>query len=266
MDDATGKRDTRFDFYGMGDDPVPEAKPTTVGGPLKHSPYKRRRGEKDSSTAALAAISEEADGKSIPGYELICNVWLGSTQYVVAQSHVDHEPVLVQSLSKAEVRNILKTSHNNVLKVVNTFFQTIGSRELHFVGWEIMQFSLLEVKAHHLLTDARLASVLGQVANGLDYLQELGLEHEELSCASALVNDAGEVKISRLENCQYKKSANNSAGFKKLAMDLVGFSRSGTSGNYALPSLPLTPSAVAFVEFIDKAPSSTSPKDVLMAE
>ncbi|KAM3563045.1 hypothetical protein ARSEF4850_002512 [Beauveria asiatica] len=64
-----------------------------------------------------------------------------------------------------------------------------------FVTFEFMPVSLAEVEGNPLLDDLQLASILGQVVDGLLYLKNNSLGHGQLTCSNILVDMHGNVKL-----------------------------------------------------------------------
>ncbi|KAH9905236.1 kinase-like domain-containing protein [Xylariomycetidae sp. FL2044] len=103
-----------------------------------------------------------------------------------------------------QVRMIHKLSHTHLIGVQDIF----GYRNSYYIAFEFMPLSLSELAGNPLIDEPRLASILGQVLDGLAYLESKGLEHGKLTCSNILINLAGEVKIWAFEGSRTISGAN----------------------------------------------------------
>lgn len=128
----------------------------------------------------------------------------GSNPYVVVAgpsataADSDSDTVLVQRLrginEQVQVQSIQRIQHPSFLAAQEIFY----CEEVFSVSFDFMPISLAELAGNPLLADIHLACILGQVLEGLVYLERNKLEHGRLTCANILVDQNGSVKICRL--------------------------------------------------------------------
>ncbi|KAM3552086.1 hypothetical protein ARSEF4850_007553 [Beauveria asiatica] len=132
--------------------------------------------------------------------ELYC-VQFGNGPYFPVARHIELQPdgtslCLVKQFSGADaeecIHAIRRIKHHQFVQAQNLFHI---ENELS-VAFEYMPMSLAEVEGNPLLDDLLLASILGQVVDGLLYLEKNSLGHGNLTCSNILVDMRGNVKIS----------------------------------------------------------------------
>ncbi|CAK7202008.1 hypothetical protein SEUCBS139899_004726 [Sporothrix eucalyptigena] len=97
------------------------------------------------------------------------------------------------------------------------------------VSFDFMPISLAELVGNPLLAEIHYACILGQVLEGLVYLEQNKLEHGHLTCATILVDQGGNVKIWGYENAHdLAGETADVAAFGRVALELVqGFASDG---------------------------------------
>ena len=65
----------------------------------------------------------------------------------------------------------------------------------YYVIFEHMPLSLQEVAANPYLNEPRLAAIVGQIVEGLAYLEDKALQHGRLTCSDILLHPNGNVKL-----------------------------------------------------------------------
>ncbi|KAB5511482.1 kinase-like domain-containing protein [Coniochaeta sp. 2T2.1] len=129
-----------------------------------------------------------------------------------------------------------------------------------YVVFEHMPCSLHEVRDNELLTELRLASIVGQILNGLSYLAQRGLQHGSLSCSNIFLGYDGIVKIGEQEHCHQVPS--RQAG-RKDVRDLAAIVIDLISGDKKDDLFTFDRwSASHAIEFAEQSASAESTEDV----
>ncbi|KAM9873937.1 serine threonine protein kinase [Verticillium dahliae] len=94
---------------------------------------------------------------------------------------------------------------------------------------QFMPVSLAELAGSPLINELVLASIIGQVLEGLSYLEGKGLEHGRLSCSNIFVDASGNIKLSEYEYCQPRsKPSWDIRALGRIMMKLMqGFNNDG---------------------------------------
>ncbi|KAI5465183.1 kinase-like domain-containing protein, partial [Mariannaea sp. PMI_226] len=114
-----------------------------------------------------------------------------------------------------------KLSHLNIVRVLDAFV----TNQFLYLVFEDMRLSL-----EHLVvspaypTSLQLGTILGQVLDGLNFIQGEGYGHGSLNCGNILINDQGCVKVGGQELCQITSpdlKARDIFDFGKVMMKLM---------------------------------------------
>ncbi|OAQ60866.2 kinase domain-containing protein [Pochonia chlamydosporia 170] len=268
------ERESRIDLGRLGTQPSgrqPETKHNA--GVSSNSPAQNRlkkvpqQGETPHGKTT-AALSKKPKSPWT-GYIKLYSLQFGASDYFqVAEevfkkkdSNPDHNPVvIVKSFSNAEAKScmqyIQRINHKNFVPVRN-FFSTNGES---FIAFEFMPLSLSELAGHPLMDDCRLASILGQIVDGLVYLDDHCLEHTQLTCSNILVDTAGNVKLWAQEHVQGGSDRKRHVqGLRRIAIQLIqGYidedEPDGPGG------IPQCPDGLKFVSDMERASSTESLK------
>ncbi|KAF4772732.1 hypothetical protein HER10_EVM0007608 [Colletotrichum scovillei] len=118
---------------------------------------------------------------------------LGGT-LIVASRHrkLFHISELARTESKQILENLKMLRHPNIVEFIEAY---MTSTSFHAV-FEATAISLLHVAKCPIYPDeAQLGAIVGQVVDGLSYLEGEGLEHTSIDGGNVLMTDAGVVKI-----------------------------------------------------------------------
>lgn len=147
------------------------------------------------ATTAPSAVTLPRDS-----YFKLFDLHLGDNDYyTVAEEnrpHPDRNPVVILKTftgprAENQVQAIRRTQHNRFVDAKD--FLPIDDG--YFVTFEFMPLALCEIAGKPLLDDLRLACVVGQIVDGLLYLERNGLQHSNITCSNILVDLFGNVKI-----------------------------------------------------------------------
>ncbi|KAH8707828.1 Serine/threonine-protein kinase PAK 2 [Beauveria bassiana] len=89
------------------------------------------------------------------------------------------------------IQSVQRIRHPQFVQALDFFLV----QEEYFVAFEYMPLSLAEVAGNPLMNDLRLSSMLGQVVDGLLYLEKNSLGHGQLTCSNILIDTSGSVKL-----------------------------------------------------------------------
>lgn len=188
---------------------------------IPESPTLRLPRDASSSTGAASGVS--AIGYSSPWvvYRKLFEVRFGNVpSVVVAEPRTTAAGgggvVLVHALQTAttatregtaaaliqeQVQALLRIRHAAFLEVHTIFCHA----ETFFAVLEFMPISLAELTGNPLLEDVHIACIVGQVLQGLLYLERNDLAHGGLCCSSVLIDMTGTVKICESEEQKQEK-------------------------------------------------------------
>ncbi|KAK1973401.1 hypothetical protein LZ30DRAFT_827995 [Colletotrichum cereale] len=123
----------------------------------------------------------------------------GSLTVAVRQGRQVHIRKLALLESKDALSKFRMLRHQNVVEFIHAY---MTDSYLHAV-FEPTTFSLYHLaKCPKYPNEAQLGAIVGQVVDGLSYLEAEGFEHPTLDSRNILVTDAGIVKIANQELCQ----------------------------------------------------------------
>ncbi|KAG7432658.1 Cyclin-dependent kinase 12 [Fusarium oxysporum f. sp. raphani] len=104
------------------------------------------------------------------------------------------------ALNDEKLQIIRQICHPNVVETMEVYSHDDGN---HYIVSRMMESSLMHVcRAPEYPSESQLSSILFQVLSGAEYLISKGLVPESITCAGVLINLAGEVKISNIEEFQ----------------------------------------------------------------
>ncbi|KAK3935052.1 kinase-like domain-containing protein [Diplogelasinospora grovesii] len=132
----------------------------------------------------------------------------------------------------------------------------------YYVVLEHMSCSLYEVRGNEHLDELRLAAIIGQIVDGISYLEQSGLCYDELNCSRIFLGDDGIVRIGEQERCYRTSpvvfSRKNVRDLGPIVMDLI-------TGDYKDDTNDLNRWSNA-VDFAIKTASADSTADILKRE
>ncbi|GJC91127.1 serine/threonine-protein kinase [Colletotrichum spaethianum] len=118
----------------------------------------------------------------------------GSLTVAVRQERQVHIRKIALLESKEALSKFRRLRHRNVVEFIHAY---MTDPSLHAV-FEPTTFSLYHLaKCPKYPDEAQLGAIVGQVVDGLSYLEAEGFEHPTLDSRSILVTDAGIVKIGK---------------------------------------------------------------------
>ncbi|KAK6831688.1 hypothetical protein RU639_002588 [Aspergillus parasiticus] len=169
-------------------------------------------------------------------YDKLFGLQFGSGDYftVAEKSAMNPEesPVIIvkRIAGNDRIKTIQKIQHERFVRAQEFF----TAENAYFVAFEFMPLSIAEFMEHPLMNELRLASILGQVIDGLAYLERKSMQHGQLTCSNILVDSIGNVKLWGQEHCQV--SSDMKVDIKALGtitMELIqGYAK--TDGNIGL--------------------------------
>ncbi|EJP61377.1 uncharacterized protein BBA_09673 [Beauveria bassiana ARSEF 2860] len=151
-------------------------------------------------------------------YLKLFDLQLGDSDYFTVAEEKSPDPernpvVIIKTFTgrkaESQVQAIRRIQHNQFVEA-REFFPIEGG---YLVSFEFMPLALCEIAGNPLLDDLRLASVVGQIVDGLLYLERNGLEHSSLTSSNVLVDLFGNIKLWGQEHirtsvgaCQHAKA------------------------------------------------------------
>ncbi|KAH7029680.1 uncharacterized protein B0I36DRAFT_244591, partial [Microdochium trichocladiopsis] len=165
------------------------------------------------------------------------------------------------SAAERSLHEIQKLRHRSFISALEAF----STREGVYVVFEAMQLNLL-----HIISCTRYpsphegAAIIGQITDGLVYLEGEGLEHPRLDWEFILLNQHGEVKIACCEVCQPVRPGRKhwaAARINTITQGLVNKDED-TEGVHNKEWLP-NADAVSFVATTTSAQSASELQQVL---
>ncbi|KAK4075198.1 hypothetical protein Purlil1_12762 [Purpureocillium lilacinum] len=198
---------------------------TASPAPKAHAPsVSRTRLAKLSTITAQPVIHLPSLSKSLD-CETLFDLKLGKDRwFLVAQSTAkDSRLLLVQKFTRPEIKNLSFLGKSLNHKNIAAKIKAVEQDDVFVIAWEFMPMSLKQVVRSPFLTELKVASILGQVLEGLQYLYSQKLEHAGLSCSTVLIDSAGVVKIGGLEHCRHIESTESfdTKPLKRLTIELV---------------------------------------------
>ncbi|TQV90170.1 protein kinasedomain-containing protein [Cordyceps javanica] len=181
-------------------------------------------------------------------YEKLFDLQLGDCDYytVAEQTNPDVEgnPVVIIKTftgpkADSHVQVIRGIQHNRFVNA--QLFLAIDDGYL--VSFDFMPMSLCEIAGNPLLNDLRLASILGQIVDGLLYLEQKSLEHSQLTCSNILIDTLGNVKLWGQEHIQSSTAACQHAKAVSEIIMYLAHGQASESGSVGLDDparFPLT--------------------------
>lgn len=165
-------------------------------------------GQKHPPPAASFDKEHDTAGSPWDNYEKLFQLQFGAGEYVVVCEKLSGERgksklAMIQTLSGPNIERQMQLlqclEHPNIVPLQSRFLDTS-----HFAEFEFMPLSLVEIMANPLLNELRLASILGQVLCGLEFLEQNGFIHGNLKSSNILINCEGTVKLCKwFETRQY---------------------------------------------------------------
>ncbi|EXA31406.1 hypothetical protein FOVG_17303 [Fusarium oxysporum f. sp. pisi HDV247] len=158
------------------------------------------------------------------------------------------------ALNDEKLQIIRQICHPNVVETMEVYSHDDGN---HYIVSRMMESSLMHVcRAPEYPSESQLSSILFQVLSGAEYLISKGLVPESITCAGVLINLAGEVKISNIEEFQPGgKTEIFLESFCRLSMMLMDKGK-GPEAKIGLSNLDRwSPEAVNMLSLLDSGPS-----------
>lgn len=174
--------------------------------PLEHSSEKKQEGSRGAVSSYDSPLTQTTPGSSGTHETLwdtcveLYSLQFGNSNYFPiveqTQSLSDEYPIyIVKRFSGVNVEErinfIQRIKHEQFVQPRHIF----SVENERFVTFEFMPLSLAEIEGNPLMNDFRLASILGQVVQGLLYLEENSLSHTKLTCSNILIDIHGTVKL-----------------------------------------------------------------------
>ncbi|EJP60717.1 uncharacterized protein BBA_10335 [Beauveria bassiana ARSEF 2860] len=178
-----------------GDPPAPKRLKKKLCPPTPTDDRLPTKKNDDLITTAQVAVKVPQDT-----YRRLFDLQLGESNYFTVaeedRSHPERQSVVIIKTftgpaAKSQIQAIRRIQHNRFVDAK----EFLPIDEGYLVSFEFMPLALCEIAGNPLLNDVRLASVVGQIVDGLLYLEQNGLEHSSLTCSNVLVDLFGNVKI-----------------------------------------------------------------------
>ncbi|KAI0977483.1 hypothetical protein F4678DRAFT_16605 [Xylaria arbuscula] len=191
-------------------------------------PVKRTNHSNDNKVSLVPALT----GSPWNHYERRYGVKYSQSFGIITSRDASCQSFMIRTISgrdaEERIQTIRQLRHPSLTENVEIYACSDPS---YFVISEFMPTSLLHVCRSPIYpNEPQLSSVLYQVLTGLEFLLSCGLVYEQLSCVNVLVNFAGEVKISDIENCRRSGDITAlSTSFSRMTMKLMDKERAETA-------------------------------------
>ncbi|KAH7111053.1 kinase-like domain-containing protein [Dendryphion nanum] len=162
------------------------------------------------------------EGPPWRSYERIYQLRLGVGDHihVAERKSPPFDIVTIRSWSGPHIEDKLhvlqRIRHPNFVSAFDAF----RFEQSLYIVFEHMPISLQHVAGNPYINELRLASILGQILEGLAYLETKGLEHGSLTCSNVLINLDGYVKIADQEYC-HNRSLGSAKPYDIRALGLI---------------------------------------------
>ncbi|KAJ4156158.1 hypothetical protein LMH87_001371 [Akanthomyces muscarius] len=174
--------------------------------PVEHSSEKEQEGPRGAVSSNDSSLTQTNPGSSGTHETLwdtcveLYSLQFGNSDYfsIVEQTQPlsDEYPIYIvkrfSGINVEERMNFIQQIKHELFVQPRHIFSVENER---FVTFEFMPLSLAELEGNPLMNDFRLASILGQVVQGLLYLEENSLSHTKLTCSNILIDIHGTVKL-----------------------------------------------------------------------
>ncbi|RSL52062.1 hypothetical protein CEP51_015114 [Fusarium floridanum] len=156
-------------------------------------------------------------------YEKICTVNLGEneTMMIAERRGISGDVVAIRLFALADASTkmeVIRSIQHPSFVTAHEIYQFKGK---YYVVYEHMARSLQDVVGNPYLNDDRLAAIIGQIVEGLHYLEKRGLHHGRLSSSQVLLHPNGNVKIYSQEHCVSPSSSKDIKDLGYIMMELM---------------------------------------------
>ncbi|KAL4984461.1 hypothetical protein BDW68DRAFT_180651 [Aspergillus falconensis] len=199
------------------------------------------------------------DGSPWNRYRSLYNENIGGPATVVIHEQHPQDLLVVRTYDQSRVpvsQALQATTHENIITVREAFKYDGGIYIVH----EYLPLSLDRIVGSPIYPDeVQLASILGQVIDGLLHLESNGIQVDSLQCSEILLGLGGDVKIGKFELVPARGSfrSQNVELLKRITLELMEGSDAGqrSTGVRNLHRWPLGSDAVDFVSATTSAAS-----------
>ncbi|KFZ16912.1 hypothetical protein V501_02011 [Pseudogymnoascus sp. VKM F-4519 (FW-2642)] len=198
-------------------------------------------------------------------YEKVINLDLNGP-VTVAQGKARHAGlVAVRAFPFAAAKKALymhgRVRHPNIVEALDAFTTETSL----YIVLEHMPISLYQiVESAKYPTEPELAAILGQVLDGLVYLESEGLEHRSLSCPNIMISAKGDVKIANQQCCDKPLGIEEPRDVRALGIITMELMQKYTQDNGAVgvENLDRWPSDSDAVTFLSETTSAASAREL----
>ncbi|KAI1382529.1 uncharacterized protein F4822DRAFT_441840 [Hypoxylon trugodes] len=219
--------------------------------PIVPTPIPQKRIKQNVEACNAVLVLRESPWKT---YEQFLELNFGTNQDMpilriktVLPNDPDSSLAIMKNFSSYDqIRAIRRIEHPHFLTALRIFH----TESTYHVAFEFMPLSLLELAGSPEIDEDCLAAIVGQVLDGLSYLEREKLEHGQLTSSNILINLDGSVKIWGYEGVRVISSSRTDIrALGVIIMELMqGYTKE--DGAVGVDDLERWPSDFAAVDFL----------------